>query len=205
MEEPVFAKSLAVPLAITGGMLLGACSSSVAPLAKTPPTTTTTTTKAPLTTSARYCQARDLKISFVRTTAATGTDFGQFDVMNTSNKPCLVQGYPSIRAFSSTGSAISLDVKDGGAPGAASLESAYNGKPKLLVLVPKRFALILAQWSSDGSCPKIAKLFFRLPGISSNFPVNLDATKTLDSTFGPCLGGVVVSPVELLGRPNAFG
>lgn len=171
----MFAKSLAVPLAITGGMLLGACTGSVAPLAKTPSTTTTTTTRTPLTTSAKYCQAQDLKISFVRTTAVTGTDFGRFHVINTSNQPCSIEGYPSIRAFSSTGSAISLDVKDGGAPGAASLESAYNGKPKLLVLVPKRYALTLAQWSSDGSCPKIAKLYFRLPGISSNFPVNVDS------------------------------
>lgn len=198
----MFAKSLAVPLAITGGILLGASTGSEAPLAKTP---STTTTRTPLATSAKYCQAQDLKISFVRTTAATGTDFGRFHVINTSNQPCSVDGYPSIRAFSSTGSAISLDVKDGGAPGAASLESAYNGKPKLLVLVPKRYALILAQWSSDGSCPKIAKLYFRLPGISSNFPVNVDATKKVDSTFDPCLGGVDVSPVELLGRTNAFG
>ncbi len=190
-------RSLAIPLAIIGGMALGACTNSAAPLAKSPPTATGKTLP---TTPAKYCQVRDLKVSFVSTSAATGLVGGRFHVINTSNQPCSVEGYPSILAFGSRGSAISLDVKDGGV---SPLGSAYDGKPELLVLLPKRYALILAEWGDvgtyPGSCPNIAKLFFRLPGIASNFPVNVAATKSVDSTFSPCLGKVFVSPIEFLG------
>ncbi|NNN19796.1 MAG: DUF4232 domain-containing protein [Acidimicrobiaceae bacterium] len=189
--------SLAIPLAIIGGMALGACTNSAALLEQSP---TTATGKTLPTTMAGYCHSRDLKVSFVSTSAATGLVGGRFNVINTSNQPCSIEGYPSILAFGSRGSAVYLDVKDGGV---SPLGSAYDGKPKLLLLLPKRYALILAEWSDvgtySGSCPNIAKLFFRLPGIGSNLPVNVASAKSGDSTFSPCLGKVFVSPIEFLG------
>ena len=197
LGKSVQRRSLATFLAIIVGMVLGACTNSAEALAKTPPAATG---KTPLTTPARYCQAQDLRISFVSTSAATSLVGGRFHVINTSNQPCLVKGYPSILAFSPTGSAISLDVKDGGV---SPLGQAYDGKPKLLLLSPKRYALILTEWGDvgtyPGSCPNIVQLFFRLPGISSDLPVNVTAIKTVDSRFSPCPGKVFVSPIEFLG------
>lgn len=199
----MFTKFLTIPLAIMGGMLLGACTNLVAPLATTPPTATG---KVTLTTPARYCQAQDLKLSFLSTSAATSLVGGRFHVTNTSKQACSVKGYPSILAYSSTGNPISLDVTNGGV---SPLGSVYDGKPELLLLLPKRYALILAEWGDvgtyPGSCPNIEKLFFRLPGISSNLPVNMEAAKTVDSKFSPCLGKVFVSPVEFLGHSGSQG
>ncbi len=124
---------------------------------------------------------------------------GRFHVINTSNQPCSADGYPSILAYGPRGSAISLTVND---DGISSLGSACDDKPKLVVLLPKRYALILAEWGDvgtySGACPDIAKLFFRSPGTGTNLLVNMTAAKIIDSTFSPCLGKVFISSIEFL-------
>lgn len=187
----VFTRLVAVPLTLIMAAL-SACT-SFQPSTQS----STTTSKLPSATPTRYCQAQDLKIAFVKTSAATSFVGGRFHVVNTSKQPCLVEGYPSVVAYGPTGSISTLHVVDGGV---SPLGAAYDYKPKLLVLQPNRYALILAAWSDVGtyshSCPKIAKLYFTLPRINADLPVNVTAPNY--GSFSPCSGKVNMSPVEFL-------
>ncbi|MFG3705705.1 DUF4232 domain-containing protein [Micromonospora sp. NPDC047670] len=133
-------RARAVGLAITGLVLLAACSPATDRTAPTPGPTAPTTPSRPEATTG--CPEEGVRIRSLGTDAAMGLRALGLELVNCGTRPYPLHGYPALRLFDADGTPIPVQVVNG----ATGITSGFDQPPRALTLRPGERARAAVLW-----------------------------------------------------------
>lgn len=133
-------RARAVGLAITGLVLLAACSPATDRTAPTPGPTAPTTASRPEATTG--CPEEGVRIRSLGTDAAMGLRALGLELVNCGTRPYPLNGYPALRLLDGDGEPIPVRVVDG----AEGITSGFDDPPRPLILRPGERAGAAVLW-----------------------------------------------------------
>ncbi len=173
-----------------------------------PNSTTTTTVPSSTTTgggspgnnnssSSTRCTASQLALSHAAPNIAAGTVGQGFTLKNVSSTVCMIDGYPDMQLYNSSGQPMQTTVVRNGGYGFTS------EVPTTVTLNPGSSAAFTIGFSAistgtSNSCPSSAQISVALPQGSFHYPSYL----TITDSIAPCNGGQVTVSAIYSGSPR---
>ena len=201
MGHLVGRRAVLLAVVLTGGAVLGACSSSPKPVTRhhhhAPPTSTSTSTSSTSTVPTRSgettCSTGLLSITAAPGGVAAGTSYIVFTLTNRGPTPCTLDGFPSLEFFGPSGASgagagpkLSITSMDGGeAPGLVTLASDGTAE----------FIVVINDVPVGGvGCSTVASVDVAIPGTGESLAVPV--------TMTPCGGSVTVDAFASAGSES---